>query len=249
MLSFRPVATHSVRLLAASAVAGALLVSGPGGESVAASSPAGPSAAAAATRSASFTPLRYGSRSSAVVFVQTRLGVYPRSGWYGPLTTAAVKRFQAAARLPVNGAVGPATWGAIGKRTTGAWTKPLSRYRLTARFNQAGAYWARRHTGLDFAARRGTPIRSVGDGVIIAAGWSGAYGYRVNIRHYDGTVTRYAHMSAILRWSGTVRAGQIIGRVGSTGNATGPHLHLETRPGGGTAVNPARWLGFRGVRV
>jgi murein DD-endopeptidase MepM/ murein hydrolase activator NlpD len=126
------------------------------------------------------------------------------------------------------------------------WVLPLKKYRITGRFGQTGAYWSAFHHGLDFAAPAGTPVHTVGQGHIIAAGWSGsAYGNRIKIRHPDGSVTLYAHLSEIVRWRGSVQAGDLIGRVGATGNATGPHMHLVVRPNGGgldTAVDPAQWL-------
>jgi murein DD-endopeptidase MepM/ murein hydrolase activator NlpD len=86
------------------------------------------------------------------------------------------------------------------------------------------------HTGVDFAAERGTPVRAVGDGVINQAGWNGSYGKLVEIQH-DGTfTTRYAHLDAYgngIQRGTVVKKGQIIGFVGSTGRTTGPHLHFE----------------------
>lgn len=128
------------------------------------------------------------------------------------------------------------------------WLLPVSSFRLTAGFGDMGL-WASAHTGQDFAAPYGVPVRAVGDGVVIAAGYDGAYGNKVEIRHPDGTVTWYAHMSAIERTSGRVRAGDVIGRVGSTGNSTGNHVHLEVRPGNGDPVPPLTWLRRQGVRL
>jgi murein DD-endopeptidase MepM/ murein hydrolase activator NlpD len=86
------------------------------------------------------------------------------------------------------------------------------------------------HMGVDFAAQRGTPIRAVGDGVISEAGWNGHYGKAIDIKH-DGTYTsRYAHLHGFapgIQPGVSVTKGQIIGYVGSTGRATGPHLHFE----------------------
>ncbi|KWX02165.1 Peptidase M23 [Carbonactinospora thermoautotrophica] len=124
---------------------------------------------------------------------------------------------------------------------------PLKSYRITAGFGQVGNRWSRRHTGLDMAAPLGTPVRAVSAGTIISAGWGGPYGNRIKIRHADGTQTWYCHLSAYVRRSGRVAAGQVIGRVGSTGNSTGPHLHLEVRPGGGAPVNPLTWLRAHGL--
>lgn len=128
------------------------------------------------------------------------------------------------------------------------WLLPVTSFTLTAGFGAVGL-WSSSHTGQDFAAPYGTPVRAVGDGRIVSAGYDGAYGNKVVIEHPDGTVTWYAHMSAIERTSGTVQAGDVIGRVGSTGNSTGNHLHLEVRPGGGDPIPPLTWLRRLGLRV
>ncbi|WP_417687895.1 M23 family metallopeptidase [Roseibium sp.] len=86
------------------------------------------------------------------------------------------------------------------------------------------------HTGVDWAAPRGTPIMSAGNGTIIKAGWSSGYGRRIEVRHANGYTTTYNHMSAFatgIKEGMSVRQGQIIGYVGSTGLSTGPHLHYE----------------------
>ena len=131
-----------------------------------------------------------------------------------------------------------------------AWQIPITRgdYRLTARFGQCSNLWAHCHTGLDMAAPEGTPIRSVANGVVTGTGDAGAYGNRTVIRLDDGTEIWYCHQSSIGVSPGqTVGAGQLIGLVGSTGNTTGPHLHLEVRPGGGDAVDPEAALEAHGV--
>jgi murein DD-endopeptidase MepM/ murein hydrolase activator NlpD len=119
----------------------------------------------------------------------------------------------------------------------------ISDYRVTATFGQGGSRWARNHTGTDFAAPIGTPIRSVMKGVVIFANWAGPYGRQVQVRHEDGTVTWYNHMSKFSVSVGeTVYAGDQVGAVGMTGNTTGPHLHFEVHPDGGDAVDPMSWL-------
>lgn len=124
----------------------------------------------------------------------------------------------------------------------------MSGYRITATFGQGGSRWARNHTGTDFAAPTGTRIGSVLKGVVTSAGWAGAYGQQVKVRHADGTETWYNHMSQITVAVGDeVSAGGKVGEVGSTGNLTGPHLHLEVRPGGGDPINPMPWLWDRGL--
>ena len=86
------------------------------------------------------------------------------------------------------------------------------------------------HTGVDFAAERGTPVRAVGDGVITLAGWNGNYGKAIDIQHDSSYTSRYAHLNGFaegIRNGSSVRKGQVIGYVGSTGRSTGPHLHFE----------------------
>ena len=98
------------------------------------------------------------------------------------------------------------------------------------------------HGGLDFNAPHGAEVRATAAGSVVSAGWSGGYGYMVEIRHAGGLTTRYGHLSAILVEKGaTVSAGAPVGRVGSTGRSTGPHLHYETRRDG-EPVNPAIYL-------
>lgn len=128
------------------------------------------------------------------------------------------------------------------------WVLPVLGFRLTAGFGEYGL-WSSAHTGQDFAAPYGTPVRSVGDGEVISAGYDGAYGNKVVVRHEDGTVTWYCHLSSFEQTSGKVKAGDVIGRVGSTGNSTGDHVHLEVRPGDGDPVEPLTWLRRHGVRI
>jgi murein DD-endopeptidase MepM/ murein hydrolase activator NlpD len=119
----------------------------------------------------------------------------------------------------------------------------LTGYHITATFGQGGNRWAHNHTGLDFAAPIGTKIGAVMKGVVIFADWAGPYGRQVQVRHEDGTVTWYNHMSKFSVSVGeTVYAGDQVGAVGMTGNTTGPHLHFEVRPDGGEPIDPAPWL-------
>ncbi|MEV8374905.1 M23 family metallopeptidase [Kribbella sp. NPDC056861] len=119
----------------------------------------------------------------------------------------------------------------------------ISGYHITAGFGQAGGRWARDHTGTDFAAPMGTPIRTVMKGEVVSAEFAGSYGRQVRVRHEDGTETWYNHMSKFSVSVGeTVYAGDQVGAVGMTGNTTGPHLHFEVRPGGGDPINPIPWL-------
>lgn len=86
------------------------------------------------------------------------------------------------------------------------------------------------HTGVDFAAERGTPVRAVGDGIISQANWNGSYGKLVEIQHDSSYMTRYGHLDGYgegIQNGTAVKKGQVIGYVGSTGRSTGPHLHFE----------------------
>ncbi len=98
------------------------------------------------------------------------------------------------------------------------------------------------HTGLDLHGETGDAVRATASGNVTAAGWSGGYGRVVDIDHGNGLSTRYGHLSSIdARVGQSIRSGQIIGRVGSTGRSTGPHLHYETRVRG-EAVDPQKFL-------
>jgi murein DD-endopeptidase MepM/ murein hydrolase activator NlpD len=128
------------------------------------------------------------------------------------------------------------------------WVLPTIGYQLTARFGQSSGLWAHLHTGLDFAAPTGTPIFAIANGVITFAGYDGSYGEKTVETLPDGTEIWYAHQSEI-----DVKVGQQviqsaqIGRIGSTGNTTGPHVHIEVRPGGGDPVDPYPAFIYHGV--
>jgi murein DD-endopeptidase MepM/ murein hydrolase activator NlpD len=98
------------------------------------------------------------------------------------------------------------------------------------------------HTGIDFRGDMGEGIRVTAAGTVVSAGWSGGYGRMVEVDHGNGLSTRYGHMSEIdVHVGQTLKAGQIVGKLGSTGRSTGPHLHYETRIDG-EAVDPHRFL-------
>jgi murein DD-endopeptidase MepM/ murein hydrolase activator NlpD len=116
--------------------------------------------------------------------------------------------------------------------------------RITSRFGWRALSVAgnRYHLGLDLGAPTGTPVRAVRPGEVVRTGWIGAYGYAVYLRHADGYETRYAHLSRIdVQVGERVDRGQTVGRVGSTGASTGPHLHLEVRLDG-RALDPLLFL-------
>ena len=99
------------------------------------------------------------------------------------------------------------------------------------------------HTGVDIGGKKGNPIYAAASGTVIAAGKSGGYGYMVDIDHGNGLVTRYAHCSKILvkKWQ-KVKVGEKIAEVGSTGVATGPHLHFEIVLNG-EPIDPTIFIG------
>ena len=125
---------------------------------------------------------------------------------------------------------------------------------IGAHFGEYGS-WSRYHTGIDFRASHGTPIRAVKAGVVLHAGNSGNWaGNHVAVKHADGMTTMSSHMSSMAVHAGqTVQAGEIIGRVGETGRAFGAHLHFELYPAGVKygdvykAINPQPWLKANGV--
>jgi murein DD-endopeptidase MepM/ murein hydrolase activator NlpD len=98
------------------------------------------------------------------------------------------------------------------------------------------------HTGIDFRAETGTPIRATAPGKVVSAEYTGGYGNMVEIEHAGGITTRYAHMSAISVSAGQmVTSGTVVGKVGTTGRSTGPHLHYETRIEG-EPIDPTRFV-------
>ena len=128
---------------------------------------------------------------------------------------------------------------------SGVLASPIPGARITSnfgsRFHPIFHEW-RTHTGVDFGAGTGTAIRAAADGEVAFAGSRGGYGYATIIDHGGSLATLYAHQSAILVRAGqAVKRGQVIGRVGSTGYSTGPHLHFEVRVAG-TPVDPRRYL-------
>ncbi len=125
-------------------------------------------------------------------------------------------------------------------------SRPIPNARITSRFTLRRwhpiLHKYRAHLGVDFGARRGTPIRAAGSGRVIYAAYSRGYGNVVKIRHTDGYVTLYAHMKKFkrgIRRGKHVKKGQVIGYVGSTGLSTGPHLHFGLYKNG-RAINPLR---------
>ena len=127
------------------------------------------------------------------------------------------------------------------------WVLPIAHYRFSSPF---GSRWGGFHAGDDLAAPVGTRIGSLSSGTVIFAGQESGYGNKVEVRHWDGTVSWYAHMSSIaVKVGDSVRPGDKLGEVGNTGHSTGPHLHLEIHPNGGPAVDPKGWLAEHGLSI
>ncbi|MFI5668398.1 peptidoglycan DD-metalloendopeptidase family protein [Streptomyces sp. NPDC051704] len=124
---------------------------------------------------------------------------------------------------------------------------------ISTQYKTPGAMWSSGyHTGVDFIASSGTTVRAVGAGTVVSAGWGGAYGNEVVIRHADGKYSQYGHLSQLSVSVGqSVTGGQTIGLSGSTGNSTGPHLHFEIRtgPSYGSDIDPLAYLRSKGVSI
>jgi murein DD-endopeptidase MepM/ murein hydrolase activator NlpD len=163
-------------------------------------------------------------------------------GIFGPRTKAALLRFQRWAGIHPIAVAGPRTLAAL--RLPPA-VCPFSIVapidaQATDGFGPRGSGF---HTGIDFPAPTGTPVIAALGGVVRAAGWLAGYGQVVILRHEQGVMTLYAHLSRILVDPGRpVARGAVVGLVGQTGDATGPHLHFEVRLHG-AAVDPAPALG------
>jgi peptidoglycan hydrolase-like protein with peptidoglycan-binding domain len=208
-------------------------------------------------------PMREGKRGwdvAALQFLLHERGFEPGGfdGGFGPNTLSAVRRYQAAAGLQVDGIAGPSTVGALrsGRVITTGHSGPAGPVRFFRPVPGAigdGFGWippGRLHTGLDFPEPSGTPIHAAGVGVVSFAGFNtGGYGNLTVVTHRLGFETWYAHQSRIAVHVGqSVSGGMTIGYVGSTGHSTGPHLHFEVRHFG-TPIDPTPYLlGYRAAR-
>jgi murein DD-endopeptidase MepM/ murein hydrolase activator NlpD len=131
-----------------------------------------------------------------------------------------------------------------------AWVKPVDHYIKGSTFGLGGQMWSNKHSGQDLVVPSGTSVKAVHAGTVVEAGWGGAYGNNIVIKHADRTYTQYGHLSELGVQAGqTVTTGQEIGKSGSTGNSSGPHLHFETRtaPVYGSAIEPLKFLRDKGV--
>ncbi|MER5480305.1 M23 family metallopeptidase [Streptomyces sp. NPDC002734] len=138
-------------------------------------------------------------------------------------------------------------------RRLNMFVSPIAGSYVSTSYQAGGGIWSSgSHTGIDFHAASGTPVRSVGRGTVVEAGWGGAYGYQVVIKMHDGTYTQYGHLSSVSVAVGqAVTPGAHIGRSGATGNVTGPHLHFEARtsPEYGSDIDPVAYLRSHGVNL
>src|SRR3954454_18952584 len=188
---------------------------------------------------------------AAFQFMLRRRGYSPGTvdGGYGAGTVSAVRRFQAAAGIGVDGSVGHGTLQALRGHSRGvSSSNPTGPVRLLRPVSGAmgdgfGSPGGRRHDGIDFPEPYGTSVGAAGRGTVSFAGWnSGGYGNLIVIDHRLGYQTWYAHLSSFAVHSGQHVAGGVrIGRVGSTGHSTGPHLHFEVRHNG-VPINPVPYL-------
>lgn len=129
-----------------------------------------------------------------------------------------------------------------------AWILPLKTYTISSRF---GPRWGTTHAGLDLAAPTGTPVMAMSSGTVTLAGWQGGYGNKIEITYWDGTVSHYGHLDRIdVKVGQKVMVGDVVGAVGSTGNSTGPHLHLEVHTDkAAPSKDPEPWLALHGIPV
>jgi len=123
---------------------------------------------------------------------------------------------------------------------------PVAQHGLSAAYGQAGVNWMSVHTGIDFPVAYGTAVMAATDGTVRTQ-YNSAYGNMAIVTAADGTETWYCHLSTTKIRSGSVKAGDVIAYSGNSGNSTGPHLHFEVRPGGGSAIDPTPWLRSHGI--
>ncbi|GHH95822.1 M23 family metallopeptidase [Streptomyces capillispiralis] len=139
------------------------------------------------------------------------------------------------------------------RKRLNTFVSPIAGSYVSTGYKSGGAVWSSgSHTGVDFHAASGTPVRSVGIGTVVEAGWGGAYGNQIVIRMNDGTYTQYGHLSSLgVSVGQQVTAGQQIGVSGATGNVTGAHLHFEARTTAeyGSDIDPVAYLRAHGVNL
>lgn len=143
-----------------------------------------------------------------------------------------------------------ATTAVSGVSSSGRYVLPVSSGVNGDTFGMTGAHWANRHTGQDFPVPMGTGVRAVSSGKVLETGWAGAFGNQMKLLLDDGTEIWYCHLSSYVVTSGQVTAGEIVARSGSTGNSTGPHLHMEVHlKQNPVASDPLNWLRSQGLEI
>ncbi|GLF97654.1 M23 family metallopeptidase [Streptomyces yaizuensis] len=123
---------------------------------------------------------------------------------------------------------------------------PVESRGLSTYYGESGVNWMALHTGIDFPVPYGTNVFAATDGTVRTQ-YNSAYGNMIILTAPDGTETWYCHLSSAKIRSGPVKAGDVIGYAGNSGNSTGPHLHFEVRPGGGSTIDPLAWLQSKGL--
>jgi murein DD-endopeptidase MepM/ murein hydrolase activator NlpD len=203
---------------------------------------AGPNLAAARADAAPDTVVRESGHQAEALELAVRVRERQQS------LAALYRRADARDRALVGRKAVLATYGWTGDPEEVRAVLPLAAYRLSAGFGLTGPLWEAEHGGQDFSAYAGEPLVAVADGVVTEVADAGPYGLRTILTLPDGTEVWYCHQTDT-----TVVAGQqvgitgVIGSVGSTGNSTGPHLHLEVRPAAGSPVDPMGWLQAQGL--
>ncbi len=157
-------------------------------------------------------------------------------------TVTVAKNANAGSRARASGSVNTSSKISGGKASLGiSLIRPVSGT-ITSRFGVSSNIRRSSHTGLDIAAPTGTPVKAAASGTVTFSGWKGSYGNMLVISHGNGVQTYYGHCSKLYAKNGqTVSQGDVVASVGSTGNSTGPHLHLEIRVNG-TAYNPQNYI-------
>ncbi len=161
-------------------------------------------------------PVRVGSRTAI-----TSLG----AGLVAAMIALPAGAAEPSAAIPSDSPVAAATATAPAKPLS----SPVAKVKYSAHFGDGGGNWSSgKHTGLDFVVKSGTDVMAAATGTVVKAGNEGAYGNAITIKHADGMKTMYAHLSKIkVKVGQEVGVGEVIGKSGSTGNSTGPHLHFE----------------------